>query len=195
LSLHPAWLPTLRQGFGHRCFCLEACSVHQTRGFLALSLVNSPLFGRFLVSLPYLNHGGILAESPQAASTLVQAATALAHVLQVRFLELRQDEPLAHPLLIESNRGKVNMRLELPASAEELWNGLDAKVRNQIRKARKLGLTVEWGCQELLQDFYAIFSGRMRDLGTPVYGQSLFEAILDHFPDRAEIGAVRAGRQ
>jgi FemAB-related protein (PEP-CTERM system-associated) len=33
----------------------------------------------------------------------------------------------------------------------------------------------------------------MRDLGTPVYGRGLFEAILAEFPDRAEFCVVRAG--
>ena len=35
----------------------------------------------------------------------------------------------------------------------------------------------------------------MRDLGTPVYGQGLFRAILQQFPDRAEFCVVRSGSQ
>ncbi len=35
----------------------------------------------------------------------------------------------------------------------------------------------------------------MRDLGTPVYSRELFTAILEQFPDRAEICTVRAGSE
>src|SRR5262249_28791902 len=80
----------------------------------------------------------------------------------------------------------------LPAAAEELWRGLPAKVRNQVRKAQKCGLTVAWGGDELLPEFYAVFSHNMRDVGTPVYGLPLFRAVLRQFPDGAEVCVVRA---
>jgi len=53
----------------------------------------------------------------------------------------------------------------LPKTPEVLWKGLDAKVRNQIRKGQKANLSVAWGGPELLPDFYAVFSHNMRDLG------------------------------
>jgi FemAB-related protein (PEP-CTERM system-associated) len=43
-----------------------------------------------------------------------------------------------------------------------------------------------------LPDFYAVFSENMRDLGTPVFGRSLFHNILERFPDRAEFCMVRS---
>jgi FemAB-related protein (PEP-CTERM system-associated) len=50
-----------------------------------------------------------------------------------------------------------------------------------------------WGGADVLNDFYGVFSRNMRDLGTPVYGKRLFRAILEQFPERAEICVVRAG--
>ena len=87
------------------------------------------------------------------------------------------------------------MRLALPAQAEELWDGLAAKVRNQVRKGQKSELTVAWGGEELLREFYAVFSHNMRDLGTPVYGRALFRAAVRRFPDRAEFCVVRKDRR
>jgi FemAB-related protein (PEP-CTERM system-associated) len=83
------------------------------------------------------------------------------------------------------------MRLDLPASSDRLFAGLDSAVRSQVRKGRKNGLTVHWGRAELLSDFYAVFSRNMRDLGTPVYGRTLFAQALAQFPDRAELCVVR----
>jgi FemAB-related protein (PEP-CTERM system-associated) len=62
-----------------------------------------------------------------------------------------------------------------------------------VRKGQKSDLAVSWGAHDQLSDFYAVFCRNMRDLGTPVYGRRLFTAILDQFPDRAEICVVRAG--
>ena len=56
LSRHPAWLAVLERGLGHVAYCLEAAEDGQTRGLLPLAFVRSVLFGRFLVSLPYLNY-------------------------------------------------------------------------------------------------------------------------------------------
>ena len=50
-----------------------------------------------------------------------------------------------------------------------------------------------WGGEELLAEFYEVFSRNMRDLGTPVYGRQLFRSALRHFPGRAELCVVRAG--
>jgi hypothetical protein len=84
------------------------------------------------------------------------------------------------------------MHLTLPERAETLWSQLSAKVRNQVRKGQRGGLAIAWGRHELLADFYAVFSRNMRDLGTPAFGSDLFGAILDRFPERAELCVVRA---
>ncbi len=193
LSRHPAWLHVLRDGLGHTPYCLEAVAGDRTRGLLPLAEVDSLLFGRFLVSLPYVNHGGVLADDDATAAALIDAAVNLADVLEVRYLELRQGEAIDHPALPLRMSGKVHMRRPLPPTPELLWEELNCKVRNQVRKARKHELTVAWGGEELLGEFHAVFSRNMRDLGTPTYGKGLFASILRQFPDRAELCVVRAG--
>ena len=81
------------------------------------------------------------------------------------------------------------MMLTLRA-APALWDGLDRKARNQVRKAQKSGLTYREGGPELLDAFYAVFARNMRDLGTPVYSSRFFTEILGAFPDRARIHVV-----
>jgi FemAB-related protein (PEP-CTERM system-associated) len=170
---------------------LEARDGEEIRGLLPLAYVRSLLFGRFLVSLPYLNSGGVMADDPTIATSLIDRAVQLADELKVRYLELRHEQPIEHPALTRQMTDKLHMRLPLPANSQELWNHLPSKVRNQVRKGQKANLTVEWGGQELLPAFYDVFSENMRDLGTPVYGLKLFQSILDQFPDRAELAVVR----
>src|SRR5690242_1372835 len=78
LSYHPAWLSVLEHGLRHEPYVLEAFEQDELRGILPLTLVKSRLFGRFLVSLPYLNYGGIVADSEEAAGHLVARAIELA---------------------------------------------------------------------------------------------------------------------
>jgi FemAB-related protein (PEP-CTERM system-associated) len=195
VSRHPLWLRVLAEALGHDAYCLEARAGAQTLGYLPLAYVRSLLFGRFLVSLPYLNYGGVLADSEYTARSLIERAVVLADALNVRYLELRSERTTVHPALSERPGYKAHLRLDLPSTPGLLWDRLSAKVRNQARKGQKNGLAVAWGKEELLDTFYAVFSHNMRDLGTPVYGRSLFAAVLRHFPDRAEICVVQADGQ
>jgi FemAB-related protein (PEP-CTERM system-associated) len=194
LSRHPGWLLALRDGLKHIPYCLEAREGQTSRGLLTLAFVHSLLFGRFLVSLPYLNTGGVLADDLAIPNLLIDRAIRLADELIVRYLELRHEQPIIHPALTAQMTDKVHMRLALPPNSQELWNRLPSKVRNQVRKAQKINLTVEWGNHDLLPEFYDVFSENMRDLGTPVFGKVFFERILDQFPDYAELTVVRHGR-
>jgi serine/alanine adding enzyme len=195
LSCHPGWLRVLERGLGQRAYCLEAVDGDVTRGILPLAYVSSLLFGKFLVGLPYLNYGGVRADDPATAMLLIDRAANLADKLGVRYLELRSEQPVEHPKLTARMSSKVHMRLALPEQSDILWKALPAKVRNQVRKGQKSNLTVSWGGADKLDDFYAVFSRNMRDLGTPTYGKRLFASILEEYPERAEFCIVRAGEQ
>jgi FemAB-related protein (PEP-CTERM system-associated) len=87
------------------------------------------------------------------------------------------------------------MRLSLPSSSELLWNQFKSKLRSQVRSGERNHFSVSWGRTELLDDFYKVFSRRMRDLGTPVYGRRLFSSILEQFPESAELCCVYSASQ
>jgi len=195
LSWHPGWLLVLQRGLKHEPYCIEAVRSGQTVGILPLEYVRSRLFGRFLVGLPYLNVGGVLADDARGAAALIDAAVALADRLDVRHLELRHERPVAHPALGHQLTSKVHMRLALPGSPDDLWDGFKPSVRNQVRKGQRVELTVHWGAEELLDEFYAVFARNMRDLGTPVFGRGLFQNMLVEFPDRVELCVVRTGKR
>src|SRR5262245_43861411 len=115
LSRHPAWLTILQYGLHHHPYLLEATEDGRTVGLLPLVLVRSFLFGRFLVGLPYLNTGGVIASEEEVALKLIDRAAALADELRVRYLELRHERHVVHPLLTAKQTHKVHMRLPLPS--------------------------------------------------------------------------------
>lgn len=188
------WRRVVRKAFGHRTFYLMARDEHgEVGGVLPLVFVASRLFGRFLVSMPFVNYGGVLTEGFEAQRALLEAATSRAISLGATHIELRHERLLY--LDWTSKQHKVSMRLDLPREPEALWNGFPSKLRSQIRRAMKEQLTVRIEGVELLDDFYRVFARNMRDLGTPVYGRRFFVAILEEFPKDTRLCAVYIGRE
>jgi FemAB-related protein (PEP-CTERM system-associated) len=183
-----AWRDVFTRAFGHQDRSLIARRGTTVEGVLPLVEIRSPLFGRSLTSMPFVNYGGMLADTDDSARGLLEAARALARARGCRHVELRHTARQFDDLPCRQH--KVSMWLSL---APNLWDGFDRKVRNQVRKAEKSQLSAVRGGIELLPEFYTVFSRNMRDLGTPVYGRELFASVLDAFPDRARLVVVRLG--
>jgi len=186
-----AWKAIFERGLGQRTHYLAAVEGGRIQGVLPAVEIRSWVFGRTLSSLPYVNYGGVLAATDTARAALLAAAVRLAAdrgLTEVLLRHVRRQFPA-----LTAKTHKVSMLLPLQPTADEMWAKLDRKVRNQIRKGEKSGLTVEAGSLELLDDFYSVFARNMRDLGTPVYGRSLFEEILKTFPEQARLHVARLG--
>jgi serine/alanine adding enzyme len=185
-----AWRQVFRRAFRHECLYLIARADGAVVGVLPLVEIRSALFGRTLTSLPFLNFGGVLASQDAAALALVDEAARIASDRACKYLELRHIVRRFEHLPCKQH--KVTMRLPLQAG---MWDRIDRKARNQVRKAEKSDLTVTRGGGELIADFYAVFARNMRDLGTPVYSRRLFDEVTLAFPDRVRIIVVRKGSQ
>jgi len=187
------WKTVLEQSFGHPTRYLFAKEGDRIVGILPLVVMKSVLFGRFLVSLPFFNYGGILADDADVEQALLTSAQATAREEKAKYIEFRHITP--HRLGLRAKRNKVTMLLDLQRDADSQWDGLDPKVRNQIRKAKKSRLWTETGGVELVDDFYTVFARNMRDLGTPVYSKAFFKAILTSFPASSHLLVVRLERR
>jgi serine/alanine adding enzyme len=189
----PAWLDVIGHVFEHDTRYLAAESGGSISGVLPLVFFKSRLFGRFAVSVPFVNYGGVLADSSEVAHALVERAIEETRCAGASHLELRHTARLFPELT--ARRHKVAMRLGLEGTSERLWERLDRKVRNQVRKAQKSGLTAQHGGIELLEAFYTVFAHNMRDLGTPVYPVRFFKQVLSAFPGSTRVFlVVHAGR-
>ena len=186
------WRRVFERAFGHECVYLAAANRGTVTGVLPIVVFKSPIFGRFGVSLPFVNYGGALADTAVVARELLDAAAREASARGLKHLELRHLAP-RYAGILPAKQHKVAMTLPLPPQPDALWTALDRKVRNQVRKAEKSQLTAVHGGPELVPEFYTVFARNMRDLGTPVYAQRFFATILAEFPSAAEIVVVRLG--
>jgi serine/alanine adding enzyme len=183
------WRRVIERVYGHRSCYLWAYVDGEIAGVLPLISLRSFLVRRSLVSVPFLDDGGICADNGRVRDRLYQEAIQLFESQKADFLDLRHR--YANGLEMQLNGDKVMMILELTTSPDELWNRFDAKLRNQIRKAEKLGLTASWSGKEGLASFYEVFAANMRNLGSPVHSRKFFAAIFDEFSDSAKFMLVR----
>jgi FemAB-related protein (PEP-CTERM system-associated) len=184
-----AWGAIAREVYGHESLYLRAEEGGEIVGVLPLVLVASRLFGRRLVSMPFLDYGGVLCEPDRGVETsLVEAALRLTRERRAQGLGLRQLYP--EPLPWPTTDDRVTMLLEL-TSEEAVWKALPSERRNRVRKGDKHGLTAAWCGPEALDDFYRVFAVNMRDLGSPVHSRAFFRAMLAALPGTARVLLVR----
>jgi serine/alanine adding enzyme len=205
-----AWRSIIAETFGHKPFYCVAWDVsgidrqetngknqrQSVAGVLPLFYVNSLIFGKALISIPYLNAGGIIADSEEAFQLLLRKASLLAEELGAAYIELRHRGPAVwsgHKL--DERTHKVSMLLELNTNAEELFSSFVPKLRSQIRRPAKSGIYAQvspatGNGDDSISKFYSVFSEHMRDLGTPVYPKKLFCSTKKHFGQACRVITV-----
>lgn len=192
-AYHPwVWRTIIEQTYGHPTHYLAARSGEGIQGVLPLVEMKSIFFGHFLVSLPFVNYGGLLADTNDARDLLLTRAAELARNLGVQHAELRQGAALETGW--QATSAKVAMIMRLPQKESELWDALSSRLRNKVRNARKHGLECRWSGSEELPGFYSVFAANMRNLGTPVYPRSWFENVCRGLGDSCRILTLWKGR-
>lgn len=158
----------------------------QWRGILPLVHVRG-LLGHYLVSMPFLDDGGPIGDA-ESRTALADEAIAIAKRSNAKIVQLRAREEVVSQT--ETLAKKVNVQLPMPDSIEALWEKtFKAKLRSQVRKPSKEGMTAKVGLDQL-DAFYEVFSRNMRDLGTPVLPRAFFESISSIFDKEIVIAAV-----
>jgi FemAB-related protein (PEP-CTERM system-associated) len=182
-----AWARVLARAYELEPVYLEA----RTRsgsicGVLPLARFRSLTGAERLVSLPFLDSAGILADDPTVEAALVDAA--LGYGLSV---ELRQRRPLRGSDVDPSNR--VDCFLPLAGDGEAaLWRSLPGKVRNQTRKADKEGCAID-GAGDPVGAFQRIHRVHMRSLGSPAHAERFHAEVARQFDARALVLIARRG--
>jgi serine/alanine adding enzyme len=184
-------------------------STYRIVGVLPLVHLKHAIFGNALVSLPFLDAGGILSDGTEADDALLSEVIELGRKIGAKRVELRQERILSAWMETESHphknprvptkmamrHDKVRMLIDLPESSELLLKSFKSKLRSQIAKPLKSGLVSKEGGTDLLEDFYRVFLVNMRDLGSPVHSMELMRNVLDEFSDSSRIVVVYKSRE
>jgi FemAB-related protein (PEP-CTERM system-associated) len=191
-----AWQQLLQDTYHFRSLALGVeADDGALHGVLPLFLVQSPLTGRRLISLPFSDVCGPLATGPRALDQLVAQALALQGQHQAKYLEIRTTrddlETIAPPLVGDARY--VDYVLDLSDGVDAVWSRRIGGVRTKIRKALKLGVTAELGDTERdLRVFYALHLQTTKKHGMPAqpyrYFRNLWQTLRRECPVFLVIG-------
>lgn len=173
-----------------RLIAKQGCRI---TGLLPLVFQKSFLFGRQIVSMPWFDTTGILSDDEETTCFLLKKAVELQKRLNASSLQLRQLQALENASTVRTD--KVLMRLTLTTEPEALWSYLKPKVRNQIRKGEKSELRILRGKEDLVDDFFHVYSRNMRDLGSPTHSRKFFQKVITVFEKEATIYCVKLGNR
>jgi len=179
------WKKVVENHFKKKIFFLQAIQGDELRGVLPLVLNSSLLFGRSIISVPFVNYGGALYSDHDAEVALLQEAEKIRDREKAESVELRSAAAIHETLPVKTK--KVTFYLDLPDDEDELFKSFKAKLRSQIRRPIKEEMYTRQGREELLDDFYYVFCRSMKQLGTPVYSKKFFGSILEYLPENSSI--------
>jgi FemAB-related protein (PEP-CTERM system-associated) len=182
------WRGVYRDSYGHATPYLEARRAGQLVGVLPLVRVRSLVFGHYLVSSPFVSYGGPLGDA-EAQRALCAHAAGIAN--GAKLVELRARQPIDTDLALVSRKITV-LRDLVPGDYDATFKDFDSKLRSQVRRAEREGVTVRFG-RDQVAAFHRVFAEHMRDLGSPAHGQAFFERLADALGDRAWIGVAYLG--
>lgn len=198
------WSRVIEDVFGHKAIYLAAVRSSREKNFEIQGIL--PLF-RFkalntayrLVSIPFFDTAGILTQEVSIPELFFKKGfipLLKSSSPSVSDLVLRQDRPLNMPDETLMGKipglfsGKVGLALSIQKTEQEMIQAFKSKLRSQIKKSERCGLTWEIGKARLIDPFYTVFSRNMRDLGSPVHPKKLFHSIFHYFRSHAFICVV-----
>jgi FemAB-related protein (PEP-CTERM system-associated) len=184
-----AWKRAIEEAYGFEGLYLLAEQDNLICGVFPMVDFKVNLLGRSLISLPYCDAGGPLADFPGTVSALLNEAGKMRDSLMAKALEVRFGYARGS---ITGNQipEKVRMTLDLPENSEALLKSFKSKLRSQVRKSLRNGLTAKLGGLELVEEFYAVFSKNMRELGSPVHSLKWICSVVSAYGRRAKVGLV-----
>ncbi|MBU4152324.1 MAG: FemAB family PEP-CTERM system-associated protein [Proteobacteria bacterium] len=188
-----AWKEAVEDAYSHKGYYFLAEENGVINGIFPLIHMKVHFLSNQLVSLPFCDIGGCLANSPETEALLINEAMMIGTELKASTIDIRTKSSLVQSANRQTSVScdKVSMFLELPMGSEILWGKFKSKLRSQIHRSSKNGLQFTWGGgQDAVNQFYDVFSSNMRELGSPVHSKWWIQAILNHYGDAARMGLI-----
>jgi CelD/BcsL family acetyltransferase involved in cellulose biosynthesis len=180
------WLDLIQSIYGFTVTRLEVRgSDGALLGQLPVCALSSRLTGRRIVSLPFSDICPLVATDPATAQQLVDQAVELGKKHRARYIELRTG---SSALLEERNDfiatdNYVSWRLVLAEGESSVWSGVQKPVQRQVKKSRKMGVTIRFAQQREEMDIYhRLHVGtRTGKHGMPAQPRAFFRGLWDRF--------------
>lgn len=189
-----AYTLTTSQAYALSSTNLVAKQNNTVVGILPICIVKSLTLKKSFCSLPYCDTTACLSNSNEITELLITKGKDLLKVNGIENWEYRDcadiEEINSHQKdLVQT--GKVRMILPLPASSEVLFTNFTAKLRNQIRKAKKNDLTATINSPQCMKEFYYVYSRTMKSLGSPPHSLNWFETLKTNYKTDINVVVIK----
>ncbi|MGN6357064.1 MAG: FemAB family XrtA/PEP-CTERM system-associated protein [Novosphingobium sp.] len=188
----PEWLLAVAEGTGNPALALIVEGDENLLGYLPLTEVHSPIFGRLLASSGFAVGGGLLAAPGTDVEAAFAAVVELARSRSCPTVELRGGHlpEIGEGWSLKSD-AHCGFIASLAEGDEALLLAIPRKQRAEVRKGLEFDLTVTVGRAPYDRAaHYAVYAESVRNLGTPVFPRALFDGVLDRFGEDADILTV-----
>ena len=171
----PEWKQFIEDSFGISMKYFAVEEDDKIRMIFPMGIIDSLLFGKRLISVPYLEYGGFAGES-RYVQFLIE------HVKQLYssydYIQVREGVPENY--LVNNGFKKVEeaSRFILNLDAEEkIWGSIDKQKRKAVRKAEEMGVEVRDIGYNEVSNVYRLYSHDMKKFGVPAFPIKYFDNL------------------
>ena len=169
ITHHPQLPAIIAKAFGWK-------TVHLVEpGKWSLSLICT---GKSMVSLPHFSYDALYSNE---ANTLAEVEKKIKHLhFDKGFTGIEIRRPVVST---PTSALKTVSWLTLKDSRDEQWKSYSSNLRSKISRAQRQGFHVIQGREELLNDFYNVYSRHMRALGSGALSKKFFALLLSDYTE------------
>lgn len=186
LCQHYAWGSIFGETFGLDSLLI----VHRTEGRIdggvPLILFDQRITGRAMISMPFLNYGGVLGRTEAVRQSIIDTCREISTAAGADYLELRHSGRSIGKAADRTVQNRVTFRLDINRRAEDIFREFRKQLRTRLRRSANQGIEYYQG-RERLDDFYHLFAIAMAEHGTPVMPRRFFASVLKYLGDYAEM--------
>lgn len=186
------WGDVLCRTYGYARYYVAVKNGANILGAFPLLYVKSLIFGKRLISLPFVEYAGPIIKNGMDSSEagliftqLVDYAESLKRKLKADYVEIRQPSLLLSSLLpsfgFRAMQRHVTFRIDLTKGESELWKGMNKKCRNSLRKAMKTGVEIKEVEEEGLKQYYDLYLDAQKRHGSPPHSFDFFLNVYNVF--------------
>lgn len=165
IAHNPSLTRILSKTFGYKSRCYFIMEGEDIIGVLP-----GVDFRNKFVSMPHFSYGGPLSKKKIGKSHINQ-------LLNYQDFDIRSFDILSE----NYNEEKIICYLNLESSIDKQWTGFKSKLRSQIKKGQKNSPEILHGGNELLSDFYKVYTHNMLRLGSPPLPKLFFKNIFKYY--------------
>lgn len=192
------WIDSICDVYHLKSFKIVSTSASGPTGYLPLVEIKSRFFGHRLISTPFCEFGGIVPLSTSGVSKTETTSALHSFAESIRkqtgssYIEYRSEETgNFSPSNLNLETSATYRNLVLSGTSKDIWDFMDRKLRNVIRKSSDAGIEMKTATSgSAISDFYKLYLRVQTKRGSPVHKEAFFQTLLKSKPGEFVISAA-----